>query len=495
MTTTQVAPRNIGHFINGSEYNSNGETIDRLAPGDNQLVSQVQAGGAEETQAAISAARRAFDDGAWPYTPVSERAALLNRMADLIDENAEELARLDAEEVGKPITIAQGDIAGAAGLWRYAASLALTMKGQTFTGAGADYTGLVLREPIGVVALIVPWNFPALILSQKLPFALAAGCTAVVKPSEFTSSSALLMFRLLAEAGLPDGVANLVVGDGRAGQLLTESKEVDLVSFTGSTATGRKVIEASAGNLKKLSLELGGKAAQLVFADADLEDASSAVAHGVTFNNGECCVGQPRVLVEESIADEFLAEVVRKMESIRIGNPLDVDTQLGAMIHAEHKAKVRSFVENAEKHGGKILTGADPITTPALAAGQFVAPAVVELTDPQAPIFTQEIFGPVLGAMKFSSREEAIALANGVEYGLANSIWSKNTDTVLDTAKALRSGTVYVNTTIDAPAQMPFGGYKASGVGREMGEAGFEEFTELKSISIRTGKRTGAFPL
>ncbi len=499
MSTTQTipnaSPRIIGHIIDGVDAVSAERTIDRRAPGTDELVSQVMAGDAAEVGSAIAAARRAFDEGPWPRTTVAERAAFLHRVADLIDAHAEELARLDAEEVGKPLTTAQGDIAGAAGLWRYAAALAMTMKGQTFTGGGPDYTGLVLREPIGVVALIVPWNFPALILSQKLPFALAAGCTAIVKPSEFTSSSAALIFRLIAEAGLPEGVANLVTGDGRAGALLSEAPAVDLVSFTGSTATGRKVVQASAGNLKKLSLELGGKAAQLVFADADLEDAAAAVAHGATFNNGECCVGQPRLLIEDQVADDFLAEVSRRMEGIRVGQPLDPQTQLGALIHADHLAKVRGYVEAAAEHNGTVLTGAAPLADPELGAGQFMAPALVELTRADVPLFTEEVFGPVLGALRFSTREEAISLANGVEYGLSNTIWSKNNDTVLDTAKALRSGTVYVNTTIDAPPQMPFGGYKASGIGREMGEAGFEEFTELKSISIRTGKRTGAFPV
>ncbi|MFC9918153.1 aldehyde dehydrogenase family protein [Agromyces binzhouensis] len=493
-TITKTEARLIGHIIADQEANRADEAIDRRAPGTDEVVSQVLAGGSAEVAAAVRAARTAFDSGAWPKMSVAERALYLNRVADLIDANADQLARLDAEESGKPITTAEGDIGGAAGLWRYAAALALTMKGQTFTGNGPDYTGLVLREPVGVVGLIIPWNFPALILSQKLPFALAAGCTAVVKPSEFTSSSAHLLVKLIAQAGVPAGVVNLVVGDGRAGQALTESDDVDLVSFTGSTATGRRVLAAAAGNMKKLSLELGGKAANIVFADADLEDAAAGVVHGVTFNNGECCVSQPRLLVHASVADEFIQEVSRRMQRVRVGQPLDRETQLGALIHAPHLKRVKSFISGAQEYGGDVITGGQPLSDAALGKGQFMAPALIDRVAADAPIFQEEIFGPVLGVTRFTTASEAIGLANGVQYGLANTIWSKNTDTVLDVAKALKSGTVYVNTTIDAPPQMPFGGYKASGIGREMGEAGFEEFTELKSVSIRTGKRVNSFP-
>jgi len=422
-----------------------------------------------------------------------ERAILLNRVADLIDANASRLAVLDAEESGKPIVLAEGDIAGAAGLWRYAAALALNMQGKTFSNNGPDYTGIVLREPIGVVGLIIPWNFPALILSQKLPFALAAGCTTIVKPSEFTSSSALELVKLIAEAGFPAGVVNLVAGDGRAGQAISESNGIDLVSFTGSTATGRRVVAASAGNMKKLSLELGGKAANIVFADADLEDAAAGVVFGVNFNNGECCVSQPRLLVQASVADEFVAEVARRNAYVKVGQPLDRGSDVGALIHAAHLDRVVSYVEGAAQYGANVVSGGERLTGGEFGDGQFIRPGIIDNVRADSPAFRDEIFGPILTVTRFSTAEEAIALANGVEYGLANSVWSKNADTLLDTAKALKSGTVYANTTIDAPPQMPFGGYKASGVGREMGEAGFEEFTELKSISIRTGKRSATF--
>lgn len=496
MTNTLTQPRLIGHFIQGNNVQqTQNEPLDRRAPGTDEVVSRVLRGSEHDVDQAVSAARNAFDGGTWQYASGMERYKLLNRVADLIDRDAANLARLDAEESGKPIVLAEGDIAGAAGLWRYAASLALNIQGKSFSSNGPDFTGLVLREPIGVVGLIVPWNFPALILSQKLPFALAAGCTAVVKPSEFTSSTALEIARLNAEAGLPEGVLNVVMGDGSTGAAISEHRDVDLVSFTGSTATGRKVVTASAGNMKKLSLELGGKAANIVFADADLEDAAAGVVFGVNFNNGECCVSQPRLLVQEDVADEFVAEVVRRTAQLKVGQPLDRTSDVGALIHSRHLDHVSSFVEGASRHGGEVITGGERLTGGEYGKGQFIAPTIIGNVTAHAPAFHDEIFGPVLTVTKFKTKAEAINLANSVEYGLANSVWSKNTDTMLDTAKALRSGTVYVNTTIDGIPQMPFGGYKASGVGREMGEAGFEEFTEVKSVNIRTGKRAGTFPI
>lgn len=491
-----ASARIIGNFIDGDYTTPDAaEFIDRHAPGTDEVVSQVLASSPESVNAAIDAARVAFDSGPWPRTTGMERAIILNRLADLIDRDAAELARLDSEEGGKPIILAEGDIAGAAGLCRYAAALALNMQGKTFTNNGPDFTGLVLREPVGVVGLIIPWNFPALILCQKLPFALAAGCTVVVKPSEFTSSSAWAIMRLAAEAGVPDGVVNMVAGAGATGQTLTESPKVDLISFTGSTVTGRRVLAAAAGNMKKISLELGGKAANVVFADADLEDAAAGVLFGMNFNNGECCVSQPRLLVQDTVADEFVAEVARRVSRLKVGQPLDRSTEIGALIHAGHLEKVSSYAESAHSHGAHVVLGGSRLTGGEYGKGQFLSPTIIDRVPSTSSAFTDEIFGPVLTVTRFADAAEAIRLANSVEYGLSNSVWSKNLDTVLDTAKALRSGTVYANTTIDAPPQMPFGGYKASGIGREMGEAGFEEFTELKSVNIRTGSRAGSFAI
>jgi len=493
-TSAGTNPRRLGHYICGKRRQST-ETIERYAPGNGKLAATVSAGDAADVDAAVGVARRAFDDGDWPRSTGFDRAAVLNRVADLIDANADLLARLDAEEGGKPLRLAMGDIGGAAMLTRYAAGLAVQMHGTTYTNHGPDFTGLVIREPAGVAGLITPWNFPALILCQKLPFALAAGCTVVVKPSELTSSSTLEIARLYAEAGLPAGALNVVTGDGRAGQALAEHAGVDVLSFTGSTATGRKILDASKSNLKKLSLELGGKAANIVFADADLDDAAEGVIFGVFFNNGECCVSAARLLLEDTIADEFLDRLGTAARRLKVGQPLDPSTDVGAMIHGAHLGKVLGHIHAGREQGARVVTGGRRVEGPGLDDGFYVEPTILDGVTPDMTAFTEEIFGPVLSVSRFSGPAEAVELANRVEYGLANSVWSKDIDKVLPVAKQLRSGTVWVNTTIDGPPTMPFGGYKASGFGREMGQAGFEEFTELKSVTIRTGRRSGSFPL
>ncbi|MCH1881997.1 aldehyde dehydrogenase family protein [Agrococcus sp. ARC_14] len=490
MTTT--APRLIRPYIDG-EVTGDGELIERRAPGTNAHVSNIVATERHDVERAIRAARTSFDDGRWADTTGFHRAAVLNRLADLIDRDAELLARLDAEEGGKPIRIARGDVGGAASLCRYAAALALTQHGDSYTNNGPDFTGIIMKQPIGVVSLVIPWNFPALILCQKLPFALAAGCSAVIKPSEFTSASAMHIAHLCSEAGVPDGVVNVVTGAGDVGQLLNESPLIDMVSFTGSTATGKKVMQAAAGTMKKLSLELGGKAASVVFDDADLEDAIAGVTFGVTFNNGECCVSQARLIVQDGIADELLAGVAERMRQVRVGQPLDEATDVGAMIHAQHREKVLDLVAGAGAAGAEITLGGGALQGGELGDGQFVEATIIDGVRPGLEVFSQEIFGPVLTVTRFGDDAEGISLANRVSYGLSNSVWSKNIDRVLTAAKEIRSGTVYANTAIDGPPQMPIGGFKASGIGREMGEAGFEEFLETKSVNIRTGRRAGSF--
>jgi acyl-CoA reductase-like NAD-dependent aldehyde dehydrogenase len=287
----------------------------------------------------------------------------------------------------------------------------------------------------------------------------------------------------------------VVTGDGRAGQALAEHRDVDVLSFTGSTVTGRRILDAAKGNLKNLSLELGGKAANIVFADADLEDAAEGVIFGGFFNNGECCVAQSRLLVQSDVADDFLTELAARAERLRVGQPLEESTDVGALIHDRHLHTVLERVDEGRREGGRVITGGERSSQPELAAGNFLQPTILDGVTPEMGVFTDEIFAPVLTVSRFDTVEEAVRLANAVDYGLANSVWSKDIDKALPVARLLRSGTVYVNTTIDAPPTMPFGGYKMSGVGREMGQAGFEEFTELKSVNIRTGKRAGSFAL
>ncbi|GAA4387364.1 aldehyde dehydrogenase family protein [Tsukamurella soli] len=486
--------RRYGLFIGGTAEDPAGiASIRRQSPTDGSDLAEFAAGTSEDTRRAIAAARRAFDDGPWPRTSAMERARKLLRVAELMRADADRLAEIEAAESGKLLRYARGDVEGSAELFEYAAGLAMSSHGEAHTGLGEGCTALVVREPAGVAAMILPWNFPLLLLAQKLPFALAAGCTAVVKPSEFTSGTALELARIISAAGIPDGVVNVVTGYGAdVGATLAESRDVDLLSFTGSTATGQAITKAAAATAKRLSMELGGKGANIVFDDADLDDALDGVLFGAFFNNGECCVAGARLLVQESIADEFVEQVVAATGRLRTGDPLDESTDVGPMIHGGHLEKVRGHIASAQAHGGTVVTPAEPAGGPD--GGHFVTPTVVVGVHEDSPEFHQEIFGPVLTVTRFRDVDEAIRLANATEYGLSSSLWTKNIDRALTVAKALRSGRVWVNTTIDGGPQLPAGGMKQSGYGREMGIAGFEEFTELKSIQIREGKRTPAFP-
>ncbi|MGS0684492.1 aldehyde dehydrogenase family protein [Nakamurella sp. GG22] len=493
-TATASDIRSYGLFINGSEQPTGTTTVDRRSPATGKLVAQYTASTVEDARAAVDAARTAFDSGQWPHLSGQERSRVLNRLAGLMQRDAENLARIEAEETGKPLRLARIDVQGSIGLTEYAAALALTMHGDVHTNLGPGFTGLVTREPAGVVGMITPWNFPLLLLMQKLPFALAAGCTAVAKPAEVTSGTTLEIARLAAEAGLPAGVFNVVTGRGSiVGQHLAESKDVDVLSFTGSTSVGQRIIQASGVNTKRLSMELGGKAATIVFPDADLEAAIDGVLFGVFFNQGECCVSGARLLIHQDIAEDFLTALVNRARELSVGNPLDEGSDIGALIHAEHLETVLNYIKVGKENGAKVLVGGTRLDTPGLQDGYFVAPTILDDVTPQNPAFQEEIFGPVLTVTRFSTTDDAIRLANSVEFGLANTVWSKNIDTALTVGRALQSGTVWINTTIDGAPQLPGGGVKNSGYGREMGQVGFDEFTEVKTIQIRTGQREPFF--
>jgi betaine-aldehyde dehydrogenase len=485
--------RSYGAFIDGAEVHGE-STTERRNPGTGEPVARFAAGDEAMTDNAIAAARREFDHGPWPKISGAERAAALRRLAALMERDAERLAIIEAVEVGKPIRLARGDVAGSIGLTYFAASLAFTAHGTAYSNLGEDFTGLVTREPSGVVGMITPWNFPLLLLMQKLPFALAAGCTAVCKPAEITAGTTLEIARLSVEAGIPAGVFNVVTGRGSVvGQRLAASFDVDMLSFTGSTAVGAAITRSSATSCKRLSMELGGKAASIVFPDADLEDAVDGVLKGVLFNSGECCVSGARLLVHEEIAEDLLHSLARRVGELRVGTPLDETADIGAMIHEDHMAQVLRYINDAVKDGAHVVSGGSRLTDDTLAQGFYVAPTIIDRVRPGSSLFEEEVFGPVLAVTRFSTADEAVELANAVDYGLANSVWSKNIDTALQLSRRLRSGTVWVNTTIDGAPQLPGGGVKRSGYGREMGVAGFEEFTEVKTIQIRTGKREPFF--
>lgn len=477
------------HMIDGAWVASaSGEVFDRHSPATGQLISRAARGGVAEAEAAIEAARKAFDDGRWSDVPGSERAKLLNKVADLIDENRTRIAFYETMESGKPIAQAEAEIEGAANIWRYAATLAWNIRGDSQNALGPDMLGMVLKEPIGVVSIITPWNFPFLIVSQKLPFALAAGCTAVIKPSEMTSATTVMLGDLLIEAGLPAGVANIVLGFGDpVGAVLTTHASVDMVSFTGSTGVGKAIVAATSGSLKKVSLELGGKNPQVIFPDADLDEAADAIVFGVYFNAGECCNSGSRIIVHKGVAEALTEKVVDLSKKVPFGDPLNRDTKVGAIISADHKAKIDGYVKEAEAAGAKVRLGGDDLSVEGLTE-QFYQPTVVVGVTANMAIATEEVFGPVLAVLTFDTFEEAIELANGASYGLSAGVWSENVHTCLAFARRVEAGTVWTNTWMDGFAELPFGGVKESGLGRELGPNGIEEFLESKTVQMRLGK-------
>ena len=477
------------HFINGVAAGSaDGRTSDRISPSHGVVVSRAAFGSAVEAEAAIAAARAAFDDGRWSRLSGKDRAAVLHRVADLIERDAEKLALMETLESGKPISQARGECGGAADLWRYAASLARSVHGDSHNTLGADILGVVLKEPIGVVSIITPWNFPFWIVSQKLPFALAAGCTCVVKPSEMTPSTTAMLGDMLREAGLPAGVCNIVLGYGDpVGAVLTSHRDVDMVTFTGSTAVGKHITKAAGDTLKKVALELGGKNPQVIFADADLDSAADAVAFGIYFNVGQCCNSSSRILVHEDIADAFVARVVALSRRVAFCNPLHPDTQVGAIVTPDHQAKIDGYVQGAIAAGATVCIGGAALTVPGLGP-QFYQPTVIRGVTPDMAIAREEVFGPVLVVMTFRTLEQAISLTNDAAYGLSAGVWSENIHTCLEFARRAQAGTVWTNTWMDGFPELAFGGMKQSGQGREIGRYGFEEFLEVKSVVMRIGR-------
>jgi betaine-aldehyde dehydrogenase len=485
----RTEPYQARHFINGEFLDSaDGRKSDRVSPSHGIVVSQAALGSEAETEAAIAAAREAFDDGRWSDLPAKDRAAVLNKVADLIEAREEELAVIETLESGKPISQSRGECGGAADLWRYAAALARTTHGDSHNTLGEDILGVVVKEPIGVVSIITPWNFPFWILSQKLPFALAAGCTCVVQPSEVTPSTTAMLGEMLLEAGLPAGVCNIVLGYGNpVGSLMTTHDAVDMVTFTGSTAVGKMITKSSGETLKKVALELGGKNPQVIFPDADIENAADAVTFGIYFNVGQCCNSSSRIIVHEDIADDFISRVVALSRKVAFGNPMNPETQVGAIVTEDHKAKIDGYVKDAVKAGAEICIGGDILDVPGL-GDQFYQPTVVRGVTPEMAIVREEVFGPVLTVLTFKTLDEAVALANDSTYGLSAGVWSENVHTCLEFCRRAEAGTVWTNTWMDGFPELAFGGVKQSGQGREIGRYGFEEFLEVKSLVMRIGR-------
>jgi acyl-CoA reductase-like NAD-dependent aldehyde dehydrogenase len=462
--------------------------FERASPGHGLPVTRIAKCTVEDLNAAVAAARRAFEDRSWAGLSGADRAAVLLRTAELLRLRRDEIAYWEVLENGKPIAQARGEIDHCIACFELGAGAARLLHGDSFNSLGDGLFGMVLREPVGVVGLITPWNFPFLILCERVPFILASGCTMVVKPSEVTSATTLMLGEILAEAGLPKGVYNVVTGSGRTiGQALTEHPDVDMLSFTGSTGVGRSVVHAAAdSNFKKLGLELGGKNPIIVFADADLEDAADGAAFGISFNSGQCCVSSSRLIVDARVADEFEAILAAKMKKIVVGDPLDEATQVGAITTDAQNQTILSYIDKGRAEGAKVLTGGSVMD---LGRGSYIAPTLFSGVTPDMSIARDEIFGPVLSSFTFNTMEEAIRLANDTVYGLAASVWSKNIDTALTVSRRVRAGRFWVNCIMAGGPEMPLGGFKQSGWGREAGIYGVEEYTQVKSVHVEIGKR------
>lgn len=465
---------------------ASGKTITRISPGHAGIpVGEWPEASADDVKGAIAAARKAFDTGPWPRMSGAERSRILHRMAELILKHVDEIALAESLEVGKPIAQAQGEIAFCADLWAYAAGQCRALEGQTYNNIGDDRMGLVLREPAGVVGIITPWNFPFIIASERVPWAIGAGCTVILKPSELTSGTSVRMAELALEAGVPPGVFNVVTGYGDpAGQVLAEDPRTDMVAFTGSVRVGTKLGEIAARSVKRVGLELGGKGPQVVFADADLGTAADGIAYGVYHNAGQCCISGSRLIVEESIRDALLERVLAITQKVTFGDPLNERTRIGAMISRAHADKVHGYVTAGLAAGAELLTGGSPVGAE---HGFYYAPTVFRAVTPDMSIAREEIFGPVLSTLTFRTPEEAVALANGSEYGLSASVWSSNLETALQSIRRIRAGRCWINSVIDGTPEMPIGGYKKSGLGRELGRYGFDEYSQFKGVHVTLG--------
>jgi betaine-aldehyde dehydrogenase len=476
-------------WINGRELPAaSGKKFDRKSPSHGVVVGEYAQADIADVDVAVRAAREAFDKGSWPQTSGAERMEVLLKATEFIRQQKEELALIETLESGKPISQARDEIDWTAGLWQYGASLCRHIHGDTYNALGESMLGLVIREPVGVVGMVTPWNFPLLIVSQKLPFALAAGCTCVIKPSELTSGTTLRLGKILAEAGLPDGVANIVSGFGNpVGARLSSHPDVDMMSFTGSTKVGKAVIGAAQGNVKKVELELGGKNPQVIFADADLAAAADATAFGLCFNQGECCNSGSRLIVQRSIVDEFVHQLVEVVRKVPVGDPLDEKTKIGAIVSKEQFDKIMGYIAEGQRAGARLQLGGKSLP---ILNGQFIESTIFDTVAADMSIAKEEIFGPVLSVLAFDTVDEAIEIANGTNYGLSASIWTSDIDTALSASRRIRAGTVWINTFLDGYPELPFGGFKESGLGRELGRFAVEEFTELKTIQLHIGKRT-----
>lgn len=459
-----------------------GKTFEVQNPATEEVLATVAEGDAADINAAVSAARRAFESGPWPKFSARERGRLLYRIADLLEQRREEFAELETLNNGKPISETRNaDLPLSIDTFRYYAGLADKIHGETIPVQGS-YFNYTLREPVGVVGQIIPWNFPLLMAAWKLGPALATGCTVVLKPAEQTPLTALLLGQVLLDAGLPPGVVNIVPGFGpTAGAALAQHLDVDKVAFTGSTEVGKRIMKMAAEtNLKRVSLELGGKAPNIVFADADLDAAVAGALKGIFFNQGEVCCAGSRLFLQDKIHDEFLDRLKNHAEKLVVGDPLDPRTQMGAQVSREQFEKILGFIESGKREGARLVTGGGPAAN----KGYFLKPTVFDSAKDDLTIYREEIFGPVVAATAFKTVEEIVPRANNTRYGLSAGVWTRDVTRAHQIARAVKAGTVWVNCYNCFDAASPFGGYKESGFGRELGTYAIELYSQVKSVWV-----------
>ncbi len=454
-----------------------------INPFDGSVIARVAEGGREDAVQAIAVARRAFDGGVWSGMPAVQRARLIFRLADLVDREREGLARLESLDTGKTVEESRWDMDDIAGIFRYFAGLADKDGGEEIASPNPDTTSRLVREPVGVCGQISPWNYPLLQASWKMAPALAAGCTIVMKPSEITPLTTIRVTELAEEAGFPPGVVNTVLGPGaEVGAELAENGDVDLISFTGGIATGKTIMRAATGNVKKVALELGGKNPNIVFDDAEFDLAVDFALNGVFFHAGQICSAGARVMVQEGIHDRFVEALKARMQRIVLGSGFTDGVQMGPLISAEHLAKVERYVAIAREEGAQLALGGARPDDPALKHGFFYLPTLFTGCTNDMRIVQEEVFGPLISVERFATEEEAVARANSTIYGLSAGFWTRDPDRMARVSRALRFGTVWINDFNVYFVQAPWGGYRQSGLGRELGRMGLEEYTEVKHI-------------